>query len=100
MTRMLIASGLILSAVLAACSSVPKAASTGATALPSVAARVTAARKQGMVCDDDSLTGSHLTQRLCLSPEEAEERHKASQGAAFDIQHSAVPRASSAPVPP
>jgi len=57
-----------------------------------VASRITAARAQGLVCDDDNLTGSHLVQRLCLTPEQAKQRHDASQGAAFDAHHMPIPK--------
>jgi hypothetical protein len=100
MTTLSLACGLAVLAALVACSSVPKAASTGDAAVPSVASRVAAARAQGLVCDDDNMTGSHMTQRLCLTPEEAKQRHQASQGAAFDAQHQAIPKATDGSQPP
>jgi hypothetical protein len=98
MMKLTLACGLILILILtlAACASnsaspgmanATPAPAAGTQAAVSVATKSTVqAAKPKLVCDDSSQTGSHLATRLCMTPEEAEARRKASQAAAQQFQ--------------
>jgi hypothetical protein len=40
-----------------------------------------------LVCETTSDTGSHMRHRVCLTPEQIEQRHRDSQRAAQDLQN-------------
>ena len=91
MTKLSLACGLALSAALAACSSVPGTAQT-ATAAPAgttAAATPVASTTPKLVCEDSDQMGSHFSQRICLTPEQVEQRRKDSRQAAQDMQQRA-----------
>jgi hypothetical protein len=98
MTKLSFACGLALSTVVAAWSSVlmaaPAATTTAvAAAATAVPAAATAASKPSatpkLVCESVSESGSHMKKRICLTPEQMEQRHKDSQQAARDMQQRA-----------
>lgn len=98
MTKLSFACGLALSTVVAAWSSILMAdtpaapAGTAAAAAPAAPAAATAAPKAAtpkLVCESVSESGSHMKKRVCLTPEQMEQRHKDSQQAARDMQQRA-----------
>jgi hypothetical protein len=91
-TRFLMAS--VLTLALAACADAPpQTSATGSTVAPSARTATTAtaaaqAGKPKLVCEETRPLGSLLPQRICLTPEEAAARKKASQEAIRNIQNS------------
>jgi hypothetical protein len=80
MTKLSLACGLALSAALAACSSVPKAAPTAtAASAGTTVTTTTASTTPKLVCEDAAQMGTHMQSHICLTPEQAEQRHKDSQ---------------------
>lgn len=85
MTKLLMTCGAMV--LLAACASQP--ATTGSTASPAVApaagttaavaAATSAPAKGKLICEDSEQIGSHFHSRVCLTPEQVEERRKAAQ---------------------
>lgn len=93
MTKLSFACGLALSTVVAAWSSMLMAdtpAASAGTAAAAAPAAATAAPKAAatpkLVCESVSEAGSHMKKRVCLTPEQMEQRHKDSQQAARDMQ--------------
>ena len=93
MTKLTLACGLIIT--LAACASNPPPAAMAATAAPAAGTQAAApaatqataqAAKPKLICDDTSQIGSHMAQRICMTPEQAEARRKAAQQAAQEFQ--------------
>ena len=79
MTKLSLACGLAFSVVMAACSSVPKS-DQAATAAPAAATTARAApATPKLICEDSTQIGSHMSQRICLTPEQVAERRKAAQ---------------------
>jgi hypothetical protein len=80
MTKLSLACGLMLSLALVACASTPKPAAS-ATAAPagSTSGTAQASAKPKLICDEEKPLGSLLPQRICMTPEEAAARQKASQ---------------------
>jgi len=98
MTKLSIACGLALATVVAAWSSTLMAAPAATTAAAPAAATAapaaaTAAPKPAatpkLVCESVSESGSHMKKRVCMTPEQMEQRHKDSQQAARDMQQRA-----------
>ena len=99
MTKLSFACGLALSTVVAGWSSMLMAAPAAATAAApasatSVPAGATAPSKAAaatpkLICESVSESGSHMKKRVCLTPEQMEQRHKDSQQAARDMQQRA-----------
>jgi hypothetical protein len=98
MTKISFACGLALSTVVAAWSSMLMAAPAATTAVAAATAAAapagaTAAPKVAatpkLVCESISEAGSHMKKRVCLTPEQMEQRHKDSQQAARDMQQRA-----------
>lgn len=91
MTKLSFTCGLALSTVVAAWSSVLMAApaATTAAAPASATAPSKAAATPKLVCESVSESGSHMKKRVCMTPEQMEQRHKDSQQAARDLQQRA-----------
>jgi len=89
MTKLTLACGLALSLSLLACASTPTpaapSAATGAPAAGTAAAQA-AATKPKLVCEESKPLGSLLPQRICMTPEEADQRRKAAQEKVRQIQ--------------
>lgn len=81
MTKLTLACGLALCLSLMACASTPKSAAAGsATATPANGtATAQASTKPKLICEESKPLGSLLPQRVCMTPEEAAQRQKASQ---------------------
>lgn len=97
MTKLSFACGLALSTVVAAWSSAPLADSTapaapaGTAVAPAGTSATTASKTPKLVCENISEAGSHMKKRVCLTPEQMEQRHRDSQRAAQDLQQRAQP---------
>lgn len=93
MMKLPLACGSILWTVLAACSSVPKAAPVAAAGVAGTAAAhaIAASTTPKLVCEDTSQIGSHMQAHICLTPEQVAQRQKDSQEAARDLQNRAQP---------
>ena len=91
MTKMNLACALALSLAMVACASTPKqTAASGATAAPAgstTAVAQAAPAKPKLICEEQKPLGSLLPQRICLTPEEAAARQKASQEKMREIQN-------------
>lgn len=93
MTKLSLACGLALSAALAACASTPHSNAATTTAAPAAGTSVAAAstKPPKLICEDSTQMGSHFKQRICLTPEQVEQRRKEAQQAAFDFQNRPQP---------
>ena len=95
MTKLSFACGLALAT--AAWSSMPQAAPAAttaaapaaATSAPAASTAAAASKTPKLVCESVSEAGSHMKKRVCLTPEQMEQRHKDSQQAARDLQNRA-----------
>ncbi|HEX2668591.1 MAG TPA: hypothetical protein VHP13_09480 [Gammaproteobacteria bacterium] len=94
MTKFALACGLALSLGIVACASNPEtpapAADTSATPAPAAGSAAEApktAAKPKLVCEESKPLGSLLPQRICMTPEEAAARKRASQDAMRNIQN-------------
>jgi len=95
MTKLLLTCGL-LAALTACATSQPSptaaaapagSAAPAATSTPSSQTAVAAAPdKSKLVCEENDQLGSHFQQRVCMTPEQAEERRKAAQAAMQNAQ--------------
>jgi len=89
MTKLTLACGLALSLSLLACASTPTPAAPSAAAGAPAAGTATAqaaATKPKLVCEESKPLGSLLPQRICMTPEEADQRRKAAQEKVRQIQ--------------
>lgn len=104
MTKMTLACGLIVT--LAACASnAPSpatavqapAAGTQSAAPAATQAVAAVGAKPKIVCEESKVTGTLIPQRICMTPEEQEQRRKAAQDAMRNMQNQS---SMSQPLPP